>query len=103
MAYQMPSMTQIIKPNIELPQFATLVSAYSITYQHGWLADTGTSQYIYNSEPRFMEFHKDKHIPALNSMDGPIRPQGYGKIILRIIKHNSRERKLILYNILYLL
>jgi hypothetical protein len=36
-----------------------------------------------------MEFYKDKHMLALNSMDGPIRPQGYSKITLRVIKHNN--------------
>jgi hypothetical protein len=36
-------------------------------------------------------------------VDSPVRPQGYGKIILRVIKRNSQARKLILHNILYLL
>jgi hypothetical protein len=36
-----------------------------------------------------MEFYKDKHILALNSVDGSIRLQGYSKIILRIIKYNN--------------
>jgi hypothetical protein len=40
---------------------------------------------------------------VLNGVDGPIRPQGYGKITLRIIKHSGQARKLMLYNILYLL
>jgi hypothetical protein len=50
-----------------------------------------------------MEFYKDKHILALNNVNSPIRPQGYSKVILRIMKRNNQARKLILYNILYLL
>jgi hypothetical protein len=107
MAYQMPSMTQIVEPNIEdkieLLQFAASALVYLVAHRHGWLADTGASQHICNSKPRFTEFHEDKHMPALNGVDGPVRPQGYGKVTLRVMKRSGQARKLTLHNVLYLL
>ena len=80
-----------------------LVLVYLVIYRYKQLADTGASQYICNSKPRFTEFYKDKHILALNSVDSPIRPQGYSKITLRVMKRSGQARKLMLHNVLYLL
>jgi hypothetical protein len=42
-------------------------------------------------------------MPALNNVDGPVRPQGYSKVTLRVMKHSGQARKLTLYNVFYLL
>jgi hypothetical protein len=41
-------------------------------------------------------------MPALNSVDGPVRPQGYSKVTLRVMKRSGQARKLTLHNVLYL-